>query len=308
MNVLRWGNSDTWLRRCIGGASVKKSLLCVVGLLALGTLVAAADELPTAPSTFILGPTRFLPWTGFFVGANAGYGWAHSSVNYTPNDPASLAGTCGGVGKGTCLTGTDFMLNGATAGGQIGYDWQISPLWLVGVQGDFQWANFESGGTSAFHLGNVGTTNALTNQTVESFGTLRVRLGVVPLNALLLYGTAGLAFGQLKESTTIPNPLATGTGSVSSGGFSYRCVGGSPTCFAGSSSGTQWGWTGGLGGEFRITNNISLLTELLYAQLTAPSATVGALSAVAGTAPSSISATFPTVKFVVWRGGVNFRF
>jgi outer membrane immunogenic protein len=296
------------VRGCIGGASVKKSLLCIVGFLALGTVVAAADELPNRPSTFILSPTQFLPWTGFFVGVNAGYGWADSAVVYTPNDPAFSAGTCGAVGKGTCLVGTDFTLAGGTAGGQIGYDWQINPLWLVGVQGDFQWANFESGGTSAFHLGNVGTTNALTNQTVESFGTLRVRLGVVPLNALLLYGTAGLAFGQLNETFTIQNPLTAGTGSVSSGGFSYRCVAGGPACFAGSSSSTQWGWTGGLGAEYRLTNNISLLSELLYADLTAPTATATAQSAVTGTTPSSVTATFPTVKFVVWRGGVNFRF
>ena len=288
---------------------MKKSLLCVVGLLTLGATVAAADELPNRPSAFILGTTSFLPWTGFYLGVNGGYGWADSSVNYSPNDAASVAGT-GGVAadKGTALPSTDFLLLGGTAGGQVGYDWQINPLWLAGVAADFQWADFASGGSVAFRLGNVGATNAVTTQAVDSFGTVRVRLGVLPVNSLLVYGTAGLAFGRLSENMTIQNPLTTGTGSVSSGGFSYSCTAGGPACFAGTSSSTQFGWSGGLGTEFRITNNISFLSELLYLDLAAPKGTAVAQAALAGTTPSSVTASFPQPKIIILRGGFNYRF
>jgi outer membrane immunogenic protein len=274
----------------------------------LGTVGAAADEMPNRPSYYITGPTSSLPWTGFFVGINGGYGWARSNLVSTGNDPASVAGTCGGVGKGTCIPPSPFTLHGGTFGGQIGYDWQINALWLTGIAADFQWADFSSSAISAFHLGNVGNTNLSANLSVGSFGTLRARMGAIPINSVLLYGTGGLAYGSVSRNFSVANPLTAGTGTESTGGSSYSCSATAATCFAGSSSSVEWGWTIGGGGEYRLTNNITFITEVLYVQLPSPNGTAIAQGSVAGTAPSSLAVTFPPVRLIVARGGFNFRF
>jgi len=267
-----------------------------------------ADELPNRPSYIILGPTAFQPWAGAYIGITAGYGWGTSSVTYTPNDVASYLGTCGGVGKGQCIPSSDFLLDGATAGGRVGYDWQINPMWLVGVVADYQWADLSQGGASPFHLGNVGNTNMVINETIKSFGTLRVRMGVVPANPWLLYATGGLAYGQISSNSTVLNPLVAGTGSLSSGGFSYSCSAGGPACFAGSASDSRWGWSVGGGFEVHLTNNLTWSSEILYLGLGQPTNTAFAKGTVAGTSPSSIAVSFPVQMFFVARGGLNFRF
>ena len=54
-------------------------------------------------------------WTGFYIGAHAGYGWGASN---------------------------GFDLSGGFVGGQIGYNWQAagSP-WVFGVEADSAWAD-----------------------------------------------------------------------------------------------------------------------------------------------------------------------
>jgi hypothetical protein len=83
--------SDTSVWGCIGGAAVKKNRVCrVIALFVLfgafGAAGAAADEMTVAPAAFITAPTGQFQWTGFYVGANGGYGWSSSSVTYSPND------------------------------------------------------------------------------------------------------------------------------------------------------------------------------------------------------------------------------
>jgi outer membrane immunogenic protein len=289
---------------------VKKSILFVAAVVSLGTVGAAADELPNRPSMYIFEPTPSQPWTGFYVGVNGGYGWADSSVNYSANDAAAQAGTCGGAGRpsGLCIPTVPFTLNGGTVGGQIGYDWQITEMWLTGVVADYQWADFSAGGASAFRLGNVGSTDMLVSEKVDSFGTVRARMGAIVASSVLLYGTAGLAYGQVKETFNVPNPNVAAAIPESMGGFSYSCPNGGPPCFAGSTSKTELGWTIGGGGEYRITNNISFETEILYVQVSSPNGTATALTNVAGTTPSSFAATFPDVRLIVARGGLNFKF
>jgi len=275
---------------------------------AFGVAGARADEMTSAPAAFITAPTSALQWTGVYFGADAGYGSGRPSAVYTANDRAALSGTSG-VGKGTGIPFGDFSMNGALAGGQVGYNWQINALWLTGVEADYQWADLSGQGISPFHLGNVGgagaTSAAVIDQSVKSFGTLRLRMGVVPYNPVIVYVTSGLAFGQVADNATI---MTSGPGTLSSGGFSYSCVAGNHTCFAGSSSSTMVGWTAGGGGEFALTTNLTFKAELLFVDLGVPKVTTVAQTTVPGTAPSSFLATLSPAGFFVLRAGLNFRF
>jgi outer membrane immunogenic protein len=289
---------------------VKKSIACIATLLAFGIANATAEEMAVPPSQFITAAVPYLAWTGFYVGINGGYAWGNSSVAFTPNDSAAAAGTCGGGGapKGQCIGSVDFRRDGAVAGGQFGFNWQVNSHWLVGAEADYQWSNLDGSVSSSFRLSNFGATNVgatmVASQTVESFGTVRARAGVLLAPPLLLYGTGGFAFGQVHENLSVP---AATTNVLSAGGFSYACTAGT-ACFAGAASQTLFGWSAGAGAEYAVTSNLIFRTELLYVHLGAPTATATATAVAAGTAPASIAAAFSPVYFAVVRAGLNYKF
>jgi outer membrane immunogenic protein len=291
---------------------VSKNRVSVGVLLAsivFGSVGALADEMTAAPAIVIDRTGSEYNWTGVYIGVNGGYAWSQAGISYSPNDPAAQAGTCGGGGapRGQCIPSLgDLRQPGPLAGGQVGFNWQISRLWMTGVEADYQWAHLAGTGMSPFRLGNVGATDVIADQSVNSFGTLRARMGVAPIAPVLFYGTGGLAFGQVGDSYNIPSPR---TGTLAAGGFSYSCGAAGTNCFAGSSSKMVIGWTVGGGGELALTPRLTFKAEVLYVNLAAPQATITAQAATVGTTPSSFSASvLSPVGFIVARGGLNFKF
>jgi outer membrane immunogenic protein len=243
-------------------------------------------------------------WTGFYIGINGGYGWKDPTVNYSPNDPDAVA-------NGT-PSSVSFGISGGLAGGQVGYNWQFAPNWLAGVEADLDWARIKGSAASANGIVLLsGPTNFTASETVRSFGTLRGRLGFMPTNSLLVFGTAGLAYGSVNRSAYAPN-AGVGIGSNAVGGFGYSCgLGtGQANCFNGTSSNIMAGWTIGVGGEYRVTNNFSVKAEYLYANLGSTSINTAATSVVnvPGNTPTSYNANFGTVSFNIVRVGLNYKF
>ncbi len=292
---------------------VKKTIICLVALLAVSTTGALAEEMATPPSSFVTARLPYLPWTGVYAGINGGYAWSNPNVSYAANDPASAAGTCAVVGAGPrCIPTADFKRDGGLFGAQAGFNWQFNARWLAGVEGDYQWADFTGQDLRSFISAASASAPAVLStmtakETVGSFGTLRARLGAIPFESLLLYGTGGLAVAQVKSNFTL---TAGGSGGLPAapGTFSYQCTVGT-TCFAGSSSSTLVGWTAGGGAEYAITSNLTFKGEALYVHLERPSTTVTATAVNAnGATPSSFTGTFGYVYFIVVRGGLNYRF
>lgn len=281
---------------------------------AIGTLVgigaASAADLPAR--TYGKSPAMVAEpvygWTGFYIGANGGYGWKDPTVSYAPNDPGSVAG-CTGFALATCIPPASFNTRGGLAGGQIGYNWQISPNWLVGVETDFDWAQINGSGTSNFSLFSYGPGAFTATETVRSLGTFRGRIGFIPVAPLLIYGTGGLAYGNVSKSAVMPGS-SFGFGGNSIGGFSYGCgtVTGLVNCFNGASSQTMVGWTAGAGGEYKLSSNLSLKAEYLYVNLGHAAINTTATFAFGGTSPASFMANFGSVSFNVVRVGLNYRF
>jgi outer membrane immunogenic protein len=169
----------------------------------LGVASAFAADLPRPAPIYKAAASVVAPafsWTGFYVGANGGYGWKDPTVSYTPNDSNALASTCGG---GSCVPSASFNVAGGIVGGQIGYNYQINSAWLVGVETDYDWARITGTGNSNFILGSVGPVTFVAKEKVESFGTLRARLGYIPVAPLLVYATGGLAYGEVRESADL---------------------------------------------------------------------------------------------------------
>ncbi|MBM7485428.1 MULTISPECIES: outer membrane protein [Bradyrhizobium] len=143
-------------------------------------------------------PLNAYSWAGPYLGGNLGYEWGSVS-----NNPAKPSGFVGGV--------------------QAGYNFQNGP-WVFGVEGDIQAAGADD-------------TFAPWKFSNPWFGTLRGRAGYAFSN-VLFYGTAGLAFGELRAQT-----------------------------FGWTESHTSAGWTIGAGAEVMFAPNWSAKLEYLYIDL-----------------------------------------
>jgi outer membrane immunogenic protein len=137
-------------------------------------------------------------WGGFYAGVNAGYEWG--KVSNTAGNPSGLAG---------------------------------------GIQGGYNWQNgqFVYGAETDLQLSGADDTFAPWKFSNPWFGTLRGRLGYA-MNNILVYGTGGLAYGDLKGEL--------------SGLMETK---------------TELGWTLGAGMEVGLTPNWSAKVEYLYMDL-----------------------------------------
>jgi outer membrane immunogenic protein len=158
-----------------GESTMKKFLLGTAGLIALGMAApAAAADLPARPYTKAPAyMAAIYDWSGFYVGANAGWGTTRKCWDFT-----SAAGTF--IGAEGCHNAT-----GGVAGGQVGYRWQSGAL-VYGLEAQGDWAGLSGSNTSLL----FGTT---TNRSrVDAFGLFTGQVGYA-LNNALLYAKGGAA-------------------------------------------------------------------------------------------------------------------
>jgi len=286
-----------------GGSRMNKLVVACISAFAFCSAPALAADM-AVKSPPMAAPAPDISWTGFYVGGNVGYGWKDQTVSYAPNDFTSNGVTCGGAFGGTCIPPASFNIGGALGGIQSGYNWQFNHQWIAGVEADFDWSGLKGAGTSNFSLGGAAS-NFVGNEDIKWFGTIRGRLGWLPTNSILVYGTGGFAYGHVDLNATLNSTAGANAGVA--GGFGYMCDAG-PNCFVGSTSQTLVGWTAGAGGEYAISSNVRLKAEYLYINL-GHAAGVNSI-ALDGRAvtPSSFTANFSTATFNVIRAGVNWKF
>jgi outer membrane immunogenic protein len=218
-------------------------LSAAAGLLAVAaTASSAADmRMPVKAPPPVVAPVA--TWTGFYIGVNGGYSWGRAR-----NDNLTVA-VPGVVGVG--VAGSESLnLTGGVAGGQIGYNWQVSN-WVWGLEGDGQWSDERGSATFVCGAACTGTAAAAVavtfRQKIDAFGTFRGRVGWLATPDVLFYGTGGLAVGSIKTSlaaTAAAAGLATGIGA--------------------SSSTTRAGWTVGAGIEGMFAPHWSAKLEYLF--------------------------------------------
>jgi outer membrane immunogenic protein len=154
-------------------------------------------------------------------------------------------------------------------------------------------------GTSSF--GGVILFSATADEHIRWFGTVRARVGFIPIENLLTYATGGFAYGRVEHTGNYVN---NGIFVLGNGGFGLLCT---TTCFSGSSSETMSGWTAGGGLEYALSKNVTVKAEYLYVSLATNSFPEFALNPF--TVPqTSYNANYNRTTFNVVRAGLNFRF
>jgi outer membrane immunogenic protein len=197
-------------------------------------------------------------WTGFYIGINGGYSFGRSETDFDfPGFP---------------VVSGKFNINGAVLGGQAGHNWQVNPKWVVGVEGDLQWAR-QTGTleiadgpfcvtpiTTNFPVSTCNTAQATLEQRLTWFGTLRGRVGVLAAPYLLLYATGGVAFGEFENNVTVAN-ITQATTFIGAAPVPGPAI---VTTAAGSTNNNRIGWTVGGGAEFILHGPWTAKMEFLF--------------------------------------------
>lgn len=192
----------------IWSISMKRLALAGFALTAAAGTALAAD-MPQAP-TLVFEETievqQYVDWTGLYVGGQLG--WAFSNFNNQ---------TIGGN-----INPYDSGISGGVYGG---YNMQVTPNVVVGLEGDFSLTDIQ-------RTGRNGT--ATLNSSSDWNANVRGRLGYA-FDRYMVYGAGGLAVADLE---------------LKSSGLSQ--------------STTAVGWTLGAGAEALVTDNISARFEYAY--------------------------------------------
>jgi outer membrane immunogenic protein len=131
-------------------------------------------------------------WTGFYVGANAGYAWSDVNMTYLAPDAIGFAP----VGSSDTISAS-----GATGGGQVGFNWQMAGI-VVGVEGMWSAPFLKDERVGAFVNQLTGSENDHWRAEVRQLYSITGRLGLAAGN-LLPYVKGGFAGAKVDTSLTI---------------------------------------------------------------------------------------------------------
>lgn len=223
-------------------------------------------------------------WTGFYVGLNAGYGWGDID---TTKSSMTTTGRLVGVPQGSFPSDTylgadgSASVDGLLGGAQVGYNYQVG-TWVFGAEADYQAVDLD---TSSSFLGSVAGPYYETSAELQSFGTVRGRIGYA-IDNVMIYGTAGLAVGQAKAGLSVqggtPNPDA--------------------PVYSQSESQTMVGYAIGAGAEWAIArSNWSVKAEYLYTDF-------GKKTFNFDFGPEDKATSRGDVSASILRAGLNYRF
>ena len=147
-------------------------------------------------------------------------------------------------------------VSGPLAGVQLGCDYQVQQHFVVGLQGDFSWANLR-GLNSLFDTYNP-TLNSRVNRSftgntdIDLMGTITGRVGYSSERALFyvkggaawIHDNYSMRYDRASVALVNPPPPIVFQDSV-----------------IGSASATRWGWTVGTGFEYALSKHVSAFVE-----------------------------------------------
>lgn len=158
------------------------SLLLGGTLLLAGPATAADLGWGGGSSSTLYSPSSAFNWSGFYAGANAGFGWGTFSREPAGGGPTSEDNSSGWV-----------------LGGHAGYNVDFGGF-VLGAEADLQWSSL----SYDQDLDADGELKA----SIDAFGTIRGRAGA-SFGQVMPYVTGGLAYGRGTVSITDPTDITT---------------------------------------------------------------------------------------------------
>ena len=229
-------------------------------VLAAAPLCAQAADMPLKAQ-----PPATFNWGGCSLGGSVGYAWGRDFDTETVTVTGLLTGT----------SPTDSANpNGAKLGGYLGCNWQLGGPWVIGADGDLEWANLRA--TTTFP--NTGPPSDFYDTHIDNQSSIRGRLGFTMEPRLLLYATGGVAFAAIKEHDVL----------AATGAFTDNST-------------TRTGWTLGAGLEYALTDRWIGRFEYRYANF----GTFTYNTAVFG--PPLLTESHKTTENA-FRGGLAYKF
>ncbi len=201
----------TWIST---GAAIVYSLTASVNVFAADVRVQ-----PQIPA-YGPPPIPFYSWTGLYAGGNLGGAWASGTLTDDFTD--------------TSFTGNN---SGFIGGAQIGYNWQVAPQFVLGVEWTFDGTSINNSSNTVAVFGPHGTALLQGSASTDWVSTLAARFGY-SVNNWLFYGKAG--GGWVGNSITVTDQT---------NGASF------------SNSDVNSGWLVGVGLEYGLTPNWTLKAE-----------------------------------------------
>jgi outer membrane immunogenic protein len=222
---------------------------------------ALAADLPSRKAPVYVPLPPPLVWTGFYAGLNLGGGWSSNNNNqgsayWDPNWAFGASGILPQPGTPNLFFLPNSNQNngsngGVVGGGQVGYNFQFNPSIVIGAEADFQGSSISSNNNNSgasfypspfFTPGTTAMNGILVpvsainngNRALNWIGTVRGRAGWLFNPSMLVYGTAGFAFGGVQA-------------------WGYND--------------TRTGWTAGGGLEWMFAPRWSATVEYLYVDL-----------------------------------------
>jgi outer membrane immunogenic protein len=264
-------------------------MLLAAAAIGLSASVASAADLPRkayAPPAPLPPPPS---WTGFYLGLNGGWGWAKTE--------ATIAQTGDGGLLDFAPVAVSRTANGAVFGGQLGYNWQIAPNWVLGVEGDFDGTGMSRSGSAVFPsilAPGAGRNDAFSaDARIQWLATVRGRVGYT-WGPGLVYITGGGAWEKREANVLVSSNLAAGVfGTSATGTFSN----------------TKGGWTLGGGYEYMLTPNWIARAEYLYYSFQSDN-TLGLSfpGPCAGATTCGVNVTSSNNNISVVRAGLSYKF
>lgn len=264
-----------------------RKVALVAALATVSVASAVAADLP-AGMYGKAAPSAVYNWGGFYLGGDIGGAFTGPTAtsNFVQNGTSQTVGQSTPAGL-------------LAAGVHAGYNFQVSPQWVLGIEGDWQ------------ALGKSGTCGAMdptrpcvdspanidgiitTNTSINSVGSVRGRLGVT-FNDVMLYGTGGAAFANVSNTVGL-RCLDDGCGPTDRTKLAVV----TPT------STTKTGWVAGAGAEWHVIGNWIARGEWLHYDLGSISSEMSALNV--GTCNCSASVS-QKLHYDVLRVGFNYKF
>jgi outer membrane immunogenic protein len=224
-----------------------KRLLLAASLVAISAPAFAADIRPVTKAPPMPAPmAQVYNWTGFYIGGHVGGAFAGSDAF--------------GNNNGRFL-----------GGGQVGFDYQFAPNWVVGIEGQYSWLG---GGNNNNGLAFVPAGLATLDN--RGIGSVTGRLGYA-WGPVLLYGKGGYAVVDRDLSVT---------------------QAGVPVAYTTSGRGKD-GYTVGAGLEYMFAPNWSAKAEYQYYDFGKTTFTAGP--------PALVGTSFKNDEHTI-KAGLNYRF